>query len=176
MNTGRVKQFLVPAGRQVFLGAPASPMPVAKITALRELVSSIHGVIEAHLPQVFAHGMDRPAQILVLLITPAVASDAVFEALGHRLGALIGGDELSTSGCYPNGTGSSTKCAGQAVRCTATSQRRLRRKRDGAGGGCGSKAELRRDAVLLHHVAIGHLPSLDAGSFVYRVVPSRPVH
>ena len=88
-----MKQFLVPAGSQVFLGAPASPMPVAKIAALRELVSSINGVIEAHLPQVFAHGMDRPAQILVLLITPAVASDAVFEALGDRLGALIGGDE-----------------------------------------------------------------------------------
>lgn len=57
----------VPAGSEVYLGAPAKPMDPGIFAALGELVDSVPEVIEAHLPQTFVPGvMAAPAQVLVI--------------------------------------------------------------------------------------------------------------
>ena len=59
----------IPAGTAVLIGAPANPMDARVSAAIGRLTASIEGVVEAHLPQMYAvKVMEKPAQVLVLLL------------------------------------------------------------------------------------------------------------
>ena len=79
----------VPAGSQVFLGAPAEPMEPEIVAAISRLVDGAPEIIEAHLPQVFVSGaMQAPAQVLVIVTVDRdvqSALDKVGASLGHLL-------------------------------------------------------------------------------------------
>ena len=85
-----MQPFTVPAGTQLILGAPANPMPDDIIAAIAEIVSSVDGLLEAHLPQYFApDAMEAPAQVLVLVLAPGADPRSVVEAVGRGVGSVL---------------------------------------------------------------------------------------
>ena len=85
-----IRPFDIPEGTNVMLGAPAKPMDPLISDALGELTSSIEGIVEAHLPQCFVLGvMDKPAQILVVVIDQTVERKIVFEQIGQGLSRIL---------------------------------------------------------------------------------------
>ena len=79
------------AGLDVLVGAPADGAISAEATAaLAAALSHTPGVLEGHLPQLFAPGVsDAPAQALVLALARGAAPDAVMSALRPRLAAIV---------------------------------------------------------------------------------------
>ena len=74
----------------MLLGAPSAPMPRERSDALARLASSTGGILEAHLPQVFAMGvMQAPAQVLVVCIDPSVDQEQVLGAVGDGLSKIL---------------------------------------------------------------------------------------
>jgi hypothetical protein len=58
----------IPAGIDVFLGAPARPMPEVSIMLLKKIVSQENGIIEAHIPQCYIPSiLHPPSQVLFVL-------------------------------------------------------------------------------------------------------------
>jgi hypothetical protein len=85
-----MKPFMVPAGSQVFLGAPAKPMPPARAAAIGGAVDSIGGIAEAHLPQCFVPGvMVTPTQVLVLVLEDKANPTQVLDEIGRRLADVL---------------------------------------------------------------------------------------
>ena len=84
-----MERIRVPAGSEVFLGAPAKPMEPEIVAAIGRLLDGVPEIIEAHLPQVFVSGvMQAPAQVLVIVtVDPDVqrALDKVGAGLGRIL-------------------------------------------------------------------------------------------
>jgi hypothetical protein len=81
-----MKPLQVPKGTQIFIGAPAKPMPREVSAAIAEVVASTPGIAEAHLPQFFAPGvLEQPAQVLVIATSPNASVDAVVSVLGAGL-------------------------------------------------------------------------------------------
>jgi hypothetical protein len=65
-------------------------MPAVSAVAIGELADSIDGVVEAHLPQCFVPGvMASPAQVLVLIIDPAVDPEKVLNQMGQVLETIL---------------------------------------------------------------------------------------
>jgi hypothetical protein len=84
-----MQQLRVPAGSQVYLGAPAVPMESEIVAALAELVDSASEVTEAHLPQTFVPGvMPAPAQVLVIVTLDADRQLAL-NKIGPGLGRIL---------------------------------------------------------------------------------------
>ncbi len=82
-------QLRVPAGSEVFLGAPRVPMEPEIVTALGGLVDSTPEVIEAHLPQAFVPGtMSSPMQVLVI-VTEESDRHVALAKLGTGLGRIL---------------------------------------------------------------------------------------
>ena len=84
-------ELRVPAGSQVYLGAPAVPLEPEIVAALAELVDGAPEVTEAHLPQAFVPGaMSAPAQVLVIVTLDSdrqPALNRIGPGLGHILPA-----------------------------------------------------------------------------------------
>jgi hypothetical protein len=78
------------AGTQILIGAPARPMPSAQTAAIAAMLAKVPGVVEAHLPQVYAPGaMSEPAQVLVVVLRPGADMDATLEAINCDLARLL---------------------------------------------------------------------------------------
>jgi hypothetical protein len=85
-----MRPFEIPEGTKVMLGAPTKPMDPSISDALGELTSSIKGIVEAHLPQCFVLGiMEKPAQILVVVIDQMIERKIVFEQIGQGLSRIL---------------------------------------------------------------------------------------
>ena len=83
-------QISVPKGQQIFLGAPAEPMPDERAAQIVRLVASTPGILEAHLPQCFIpSSMESPAQVLFVVVAPGVAPSGIGEQLGQGLHAIL---------------------------------------------------------------------------------------
>lgn len=66
---GSVTELTIPAGAQVYLGAPAVPMAPSLVGELAAIVSPLRAVVEAHLPQCWApSAMNSASQILVVVM------------------------------------------------------------------------------------------------------------
>ena len=80
----------IEAGTQILIGAPARPMPSAQSAAIAAMLAKVPGVVEAHLPQVYAPGaMTEPAQVLVVVLRPGADADATLEAINCDLARLL---------------------------------------------------------------------------------------
>jgi hypothetical protein len=80
----------IEAGTQILIGAPARPMPSAQSAAIAAMLAKVPGVVEAHLPQVYAPGaMDEPAQVLVVVLGPGADADATLDAINCDLARLL---------------------------------------------------------------------------------------
>ena len=86
-----MQQIRVPAGSEVFLGAPSEPMEPEIVAAISRLVDGAPEIIEAHLPQVFvSDAMEAPAQVLVIVTVDRDVQRAlgkVRAGLGRILGS-----------------------------------------------------------------------------------------
>ncbi|MCA1788823.1 MAG: enhanced serine sensitivity protein SseB C-terminal domain-containing protein [Thioalkalivibrio sp.] len=83
-------QTTVPKGQQIFLGAPASPMPQERVAQLSSLVAATPGILEAHLPQCFIPGsMESPAQVLFVVVAPGSSPAEIGEQLGRGLTEML---------------------------------------------------------------------------------------
>ena len=81
-----LQRLLVPAGSEVFLGAPATPMEPEIVAAIGKLVDGAPEIVEAHLPQVFVSGAAQaPAQVLVI-----VTADRDLQRALDKVGAGLG--------------------------------------------------------------------------------------
>src|SRR3989338_4474640 len=79
----------IPTGTPIMLGVPARPMEEALLQSIGTMLLSVEGVVEAHLPECFAMGiMAQPAQVLVVVITPASSSEEVADEILLGLSAL----------------------------------------------------------------------------------------
>ena len=80
----------IEAGTQILIGAPARPMPSAQSAAIADMLAKVPGVVEAHLPQVYAPGaMTEPAQVLVVVLRPGADADATLHAINCDLARLL---------------------------------------------------------------------------------------
>lgn len=80
----------IEAGTRILIGAPASPMPRAQSAAIADVLAKVAGVVEAHLPQVFAPGaMREPAQVLVVVTSPETDAEALMHDITCRLAQLL---------------------------------------------------------------------------------------
>ncbi|MFM7738031.1 MAG: enhanced serine sensitivity protein SseB C-terminal domain-containing protein [Planctomycetota bacterium] len=85
-----MKRLAVPSGTKMLLGAPSKPMPRERSEALAQLASTTSGILEAHLPQMFAIGvMQEPAQVLVVCIAHSADQELVLSAIGHGLSKIL---------------------------------------------------------------------------------------
>jgi len=85
-----MEQQKVSAGSNILVGAPARPMDETIVKSLSELMAQTAGVIEAHLPQVFIPDtMEEPAQVLIVVIDPAVSVDKVMQNVGGGLSRIL---------------------------------------------------------------------------------------
>lgn len=83
-------ELKMPAGTSVFIGAPARPMEALLSIAIGKLTESIDGILEAHLPQLFAPGvMTEPAQVLVIVVRNDADLKTVNEKVGSGLSVLL---------------------------------------------------------------------------------------
>ena len=84
-----MQQLQVPAGSQVFLGAPAKPMEPEIVAAISRLLDGVPEIIEAHLPQVFVSGaVQAPAQVLVIVTVERDVQRAL-DKVGAGLGTIL---------------------------------------------------------------------------------------
>ena len=80
----------IEAGTQVLIGAPAQPMPRAQQAAIADALSRVGGVVEAHLPQLYAPGaMDEPAQVLVVVLDAGVNVEETVHAITCGIAPLL---------------------------------------------------------------------------------------
>jgi hypothetical protein len=80
----------IEAGTQILIGAPARPMPSAQSAAIAGMLAKIEGVVEAHLPQVYAPGaMSEPAQVLVVVLRPGADTEATLHKINCDLARLL---------------------------------------------------------------------------------------
>jgi hypothetical protein len=81
-----IRELRIPAGVSLLIGAPAKPMSQEISTAIGKLAESIDGVVEAHLPQMFAIGvMEEPAQVLVVVISESSSLGNIIDQLSVGL-------------------------------------------------------------------------------------------
>ncbi|HLX61767.1 MAG TPA: hypothetical protein VKX17_10840 [Planctomycetota bacterium] len=79
-----------PAGTGVFIGAPAVPLDSALIAKLSNLVNSISGIEEAHLPMMYIAGkIDPPRQVLIITFASDAQENAVVAALNEGLESIL---------------------------------------------------------------------------------------
>jgi hypothetical protein len=72
----------IPSGTPIMLGTPARPMAEALMQSIGTMLLNVNGVREAHLPQCFAMGvMEKPAQVLVVVIEATASSEEVMDAV-----------------------------------------------------------------------------------------------
>ena len=84
-----MQRIRVPAGAQVFLGAPAEPIEPEIAAAIGGLVDGAPEIIEAHLPQVFVSGaMQAPAQVLIIVTVDRDVQRAL-DKVGAGLGRIL---------------------------------------------------------------------------------------
>ena len=79
----------IPSGTTIMLGMPASPLVDVLQQAIGTMLSSVDGVLEAHMPECFAMGvMAQPAQVLVVVIKSTVSSEEIVDEILLGLSAL----------------------------------------------------------------------------------------
>lgn len=79
----------IPAGAELFIGAPAKPLPPAIVEDLRSCLLGIAEIEEAHLPQMYVpRVMTGAAQVLVLVVAPSHQS-ATLKTVGRVLLSIL---------------------------------------------------------------------------------------
>lgn len=85
-----MQRLTLPAGTSLLLGSPANPMEEERSRAIGKLTDSIEGILEAHLPQMFAIGvMEEPAQVLVIVLGQHAILEEISEQLKVGLAGLL---------------------------------------------------------------------------------------
>lgn len=84
-----MRSIKIPAGAEVFMGAPAEPMRPSLSAALGRAVSKVPSIVEAHLPQCYVPGsIAPPAQVLVIVTTPG-GEDAALRGVESALAGIL---------------------------------------------------------------------------------------
>ena len=90
-----VVSFKIPKGAEVFIGAPAQPMPAERSLAIAESVRLVSRVVEAHLPQCFVPGtMGAAAQVLVVVGAPGTDKEALASLVAEHLTGVLRGQRF----------------------------------------------------------------------------------
>lgn len=111
-----MKIISIPAGTQMFLGAPAKPMPAEVSNSIGRLVDSIPDIVEAHLPQCLAIGvMDAPAQVLAIIVEPSASTEEVLKRLVTGLEQTL--PSLTSIDIWPLGPDSTAVADVRKARC-----------------------------------------------------------
>lgn len=85
----------IPAGSEVFVGAPSVPMKLVRFNAIAKAVLQTPGISEAHLPQCYVEGVTpNPAQVLLVVFTSEVDANFVLDQLFAELEKVIPESEL----------------------------------------------------------------------------------
>jgi hypothetical protein len=58
----------IPAGTKLTFGAPTEPMHETRSTIISDVVATVPGLVEAHLPQCLIEGDTAPRQALVVVV------------------------------------------------------------------------------------------------------------
>ncbi len=83
----------IPSGTPIMLGSPARPMAEDVLQSIGTMLLSVGGVLEAHVPQCFAMDvMERPAQVLVVVIESDASAEAVMDEVLLGLTAILPDD------------------------------------------------------------------------------------
>ncbi len=79
----------LPAGTQMFFGAPAKPMPEIMADAIGQVVAQVPGIREAYLPQCFIQGDSDARQVLVVGVDNAQAIPEVMDDLMGKMKLVL---------------------------------------------------------------------------------------
>ena len=84
-----MEEIKMQAGMSVLFGAPAKPMAKEISDSLQQLVRSLPGVVEAHLPQCFVpESMPEPAQVLMLVLKRGTEQETM-DTIGKSLSKIL---------------------------------------------------------------------------------------
>ena len=85
-----MSQQTISAGSQVFVGAPAHPLPAERVRRLSAMLSELAAVEEAHLPQCYIPGrIDPPAQVLMVVLAASADVASTMETIIARLNGML---------------------------------------------------------------------------------------
>jgi hypothetical protein len=84
-----MEQRSLTGGTKLYFGAPASPMPAERSSAIAAAVAQVPGIVEAHLPQCFIEGDDSARQLLAIVVAADANIPQIAGALGARLSAVL---------------------------------------------------------------------------------------
>lgn len=80
----------IPAGTQLFVGAPAKPLPAEITEQIRRALGKVPGISEAHLPQAYAKELvDPPVQILVIVMDATAQAESVMPGILKLLNRVL---------------------------------------------------------------------------------------
>jgi SseB protein C-terminal domain len=79
----------ISGGTKLFFGAPAQPMASNLAAAISNVVASIRGISEAHLPQCFIEGDTAARQVLVVVVPAQTDIPAIARELGPALKSAL---------------------------------------------------------------------------------------
>jgi len=86
----RIDELPIKNGVDVLIGAPSNPITPNATAAIVNAIAATPGIQEAHLPQVFIPGAsERPAQVLILVLSGRRAMSEVMGHLGPKLHEII---------------------------------------------------------------------------------------
>jgi len=84
-----MEKITVSKGTTIFLGAPSSPLPKTIIDLLKNLLASLPGVLEGHLPQCYIQeSMEKPAQVLVVVLKKGMEQN-IMDEINIKLPRLL---------------------------------------------------------------------------------------
>jgi hypothetical protein len=89
-----MSERVIKAGTNMYFGAPAKPLPEVTVTAIRQALKRVPGILEAHLPQCFIEADQEARQILIPVVRNSDDIPRVGEALMRKLEATLSPGEL----------------------------------------------------------------------------------
>jgi hypothetical protein len=85
-----MEKIRISAGTTVIVGESAKPIATTRSGSLRELVTSLDGVMEANLPECFLLGtLPKPAQVLTILVPKSGSGRATVNAIDEGLFRIL---------------------------------------------------------------------------------------
>lgn len=88
MTLDHTQRWRAQSGTKVWIGAPANPMPEARMTILRDSIQTNADVLFAYIPQMYiAAQIDPPRQVIYLVLRDAARNR--LEQVMNALTALI---------------------------------------------------------------------------------------
>lgn len=99
-----MNERVLPAGTQMFFGAPAKPMPKIMADAIGQVVAQVPGIREAYLPQCFIQGDPEAREVLVVGVSNAQQIPKIMDDLMGKMQLVLPAHQIIDVIPFPSST------------------------------------------------------------------------